>query len=43
MISEYLMKGIDSLFSRGLGTSSDNQNKQFNRDKIKANLSAVVK
>ncbi len=43
MISEYLMKGIDSLFSRGLGTSADPINKQFNKDLIKSNLQFVVK
>lgn len=44
MISEYLMKGIDSIFSQGLKTSADNNSsKQFSKDIIKKNLQYVVK
>lgn len=43
MISEYLMKGIDSLFSRGLSSSSDNNSKPFSKEIIKSNLKFVVK
>lgn len=37
------MKGIDSLFSRGLNNSGDSFNKQFSKDIIKSNLQFVVK
>lgn len=43
MISEYLMKGIDSLFSKGFGTSIGTNIKPFNKDIIKSNLQFVVK
>jgi hypothetical protein len=36
------MKGIDTLFSRGLAPISG-ENKFFNKDTIKANLQSVVK
>lgn len=40
MMSEYLLKGIDSLFSR---SAAGQPVKPFNRDAIKANLHSVVK
>lgn len=43
MISEYLMKGIDSLFSKGLSTSTDNNLKPFSKEVIRSNLKFVVK
>jgi hypothetical protein len=44
MISEFLMKGIDNLFTRGRPTISNNpQTKFFNKETIKANLQSVVK
>lgn len=44
MISEFLMKGIDSLFSKGLAPAPiDTHNKPFTKQTIKANLLTVVK
>lgn len=43
MISEYLMKGIDSLFSKSLSASTDNNSKHFSKEVIRSNLKFVVK
>ena len=49
MISEYLMKGIDTLFSNRIATGSANSanaehnSKPFSKELIKANLHSVVK
>lgn len=43
MISEYLLKGIDNIFSKNLAAPSKLSQKSFNRDTIKANLYSVVK
>jgi hypothetical protein len=42
MLSEYLMRGIDTLFSRGLAPAQG-EGKYFNKETIKANLQSVVK
>lgn len=42
MISEYLMKGIDTLFSKSIiGTAE--LPKVFNKETIRANLHSIVK
>ena len=43
MISEYLLKGIDNIFSKNLATPHKPVNKSFNRETIKSNLHSVVK
>lgn len=42
MISDYLMKSIDTLFSKGL-SSADQNVKVFSKDIIKSNLKFVIK
>lgn len=43
MISQYLFKGIDNIFSKNLAAPSKLPAKSFNREAIKSNLHSVVK
>lgn len=43
MISEYLMKGIDTLFSKSIIGTGTELPKAFNKETIRANLHSVVK